>query len=119
MGCMAVYLLLFKGQDRDFYGSWLPEGRVLKKINTTLDRSDSTLVCLMECEGIFASDLEGLLQEGEVDFASSKTQGSPKEYSLSVERESNESLEMRFYLEEDSTWVHSIMGKQPSDCQCE
>ncbi|UTW63328.1 hypothetical protein KFE98_03990 [bacterium SCSIO 12741] len=78
MGCMAVYMLFYKGQDREFYGSWLPEGRVLKKIHTTLDRSDTTLNCLMECQGVFDSDLDLLFKDGEVDFSSSVTQGSPK-----------------------------------------
>ena len=58
MGCVLVYTTMFKGTDREFYGSWLPEGRVIKKLNSSLNRDHSSYQCILDKSGVFESEVD-------------------------------------------------------------
>ena len=124
MGSVMVYQLIIKGTDREFYGSWLPEGRVLKKIRTGLDKQPQLLSCWTKCAGIFNSDIDFLLDEGDVDFSKSTTQGGDKSYLVEVQLESKKKIQAEFGLTEDSVFVSFIdiegqSQKTKKECGCE
>lgn len=123
LGSVMVYQVLIKGTDREFYGSWLPEGRVLKKIRSALDKQYEKLNCYTSCAGIFNSDIDELLENGDVDFSKSQTTGAQKTYFISNELESGELLEVQFFLVEDSVGLIEVKTKGETtiakDCNCD
>lgn len=108
MGCVAVYAFLFRGTDRDFYGAWLPDGRVLKKIHNSIDRSSSTFNCLIEDAGVFPSELDLLLTDGNVDFSKSETKKKKKKYYTEIELEGGRNIQAEFVVLNDSAWLNRI-----------
>lgn len=124
LGSMLVYQLMIKGTDREFYGSWLPEGRVLKKIRNGLDKQHLQLDCWTKCTDVFNSDIDYLLENGDVDFSKSTTQGSEKAYLVEVELESEEVLQVIFGMVEEEISIQEITvgSKSPysaKDCSCD
>lgn len=117
-GSILVYQLLIKDTDREFYGSWLPEGRVLKKIKTSLNFGESRLNCLMECQDVFASDIEWLLENGDVDFSKSETKAKRKSYRVEGETEGQMNLAITFELLNDSVWVSDLVSDKQKTCDC-
>ena len=76
MGCVLVYTTMFKGTDREFYGSWLPEGRVIKKLNSSLNRDHSSYQCILDKSGVFESEVDEMFVSGDIDFEKSNTESS-------------------------------------------
>ncbi|MAZ37006.1 MAG: hypothetical protein CL842_06105 [Crocinitomicaceae bacterium] len=123
-GSVLVYQLLIKGTDREFYGSWLPEGRVLKKIRTGLDKQHLKLDCWTKCASIFNSDIDYLLENGDVNFSRSKTQGSEKSYFVDSELESEQLLEVTFGMVGEQISIQEITVDKKNtfkakDCSCD
>lgn len=124
MGSVMVYQLIIKGTDREFYGSWLPEGRVLKKIRTGLDKQPVLLSCWTKCADIFNSDVDYLLENGDVDFSKSITKGAQKSYYVEADLETGKQLQMEFGLTDDSVSVNFIQvvgaeKRTENDCSCD
>ncbi len=124
LGSVLVYQILIKDTDREFYGSWLPEGRVLKKIRTGLDKHHAYLNCWTDCANIFNSDVDVLLESGDVDFSQSKTKGTEKQYIIETELENGELLTMGFGLIKDSVFIQYIETSKAakyvdSNCGCD
>lgn len=124
MGSFMVYQLLIKDTDREFYGSWLPEDRVLKKIRTGLDAKHDYLNCWTSCTGIFNSDIDILLSSGDVDFSKSVTQGDEKQYLVNTTLERGVDLTVLFGLQQDSIVIQQINlvpGKvsDQNTCSCD
>lgn len=123
-GSVLVYQLMIKGTDREFYGSWMPEGRVLKKVRTGLDKQHIKLDCWTKCSNIFNSDIDYLLENGDVDFSRSKTQGTEKSYFIECELESGDLLEVTFDLVDELVKIQEITVNKKSsfsskDCTCD
>lgn len=108
MGCVLVYTTFFKDSERDFYGSWLPEGRVLKKLNSSLNRGTAEFKCALDQSGVFDSDIDLLFENGDIDFSKSETKLEPRSYVTYVEANERE-IWVEFVLNKDSAWV-SKMG---------
>ncbi|MGB0403560.1 MAG: hypothetical protein ACPGEG_05635 [Salibacteraceae bacterium] len=119
MGCVAVYAFLFKGTDRDFYGAWLPDGRVLKKINNSIDRSSTKYKCLIENAGVFPSELDLLLTDGNVDFSKSDTKNKKKKYFTEIELEGGRNIQAEFVIMKDSAWLTQVGIGQFLEADCD
>lgn len=79
LGCLFVYFTLIKDRDRN-YSSYFPNGRVLKKIDESLDSTQTKFNCLLACNRLSKTEFYTLLENGEVDFDKSETQAEPKKY---------------------------------------
>jgi hypothetical protein len=119
MGCVLVYNTFFKDSERDFYGSWLPEGRVLKKINQSLDHSSTRYQCQIKSAGIFESEMDKTFADGSVDFDNSETKGEPKSYRVSHEIDDNRILVFDFALREDTAWIIQLGVNQFKETNCD
>ena len=108
-GCVLVYQTMFKNSDRDFYGGWLPDGRVLKKINLSLNRDIPNYECLLTCHQLFDSDVQEILKKGDVRFAECETKTEPKIYVVEGELESGSHVKMKFSLAGDSARLMDIL----------
>lgn len=68
IGCVGVYFMLFRGQDRDY---WLPGNRVKDQVkNSKVIFSDYAL-CIMKCRNISEADVQHILLNGDVNFSES------------------------------------------------
>lgn len=118
MGCVLVYRMIIKDSDRDFYGSWLPTGRVLKKIDETLDRNSESFKCFLKCNEMFDSDVDYMMENASINFSDSDTKGQTKNYELNVELEDGRNVFAMIKLKgEESTLTDmSVDGKE---CSCD
>jgi hypothetical protein len=112
-GCIMVWFMFFRTGERSFYGNWLPEGRVLSKLKAGLDKNSSHSLCMLECTGIFKSQLAALLDQGDVLFSESKTNEDPREYEVAYQ-----SIRMRFILSGDSVTIGVSPTQKPRTCDC-
>ncbi|MBD81350.1 MAG: hypothetical protein CL840_20705 [Crocinitomicaceae bacterium] len=119
LGCVLVYVTMFKGTDREFYGSWLPEGRVLKKIKFSLDQSSSGYKCILEKSGVFDSEFEQLLESGDIDFEKSSTDKTVKRYFISSEVDESRTIVTEIALRRDSAWITQIGISTLSHSACD
>lgn len=108
MGCVLVYTTMFKDTNREFYGSWLPEGRVMKKLNSSLHRGNEDYQCILKKAEIFESEMDELLLDGDIDFGKSNTESSIRKYVISVESTSKRNIIAEISLARDSAWVSQI-----------
>lgn len=93
IGCMLVYFLLLKGQDRT---GWLPGRRVIAKIDSTLSIS-ADAKCRMGCNAISEADLKTIIRESEVSFSESSPQKVPcPVYILHGKLKTGEEVKLRF-----------------------
>tara|TARA_B110000967_G_C18731712_1_gene482933 strand:- start:209 stop:607 length:399 start_codon:yes stop_codon:yes gene_type:complete len=108
MGCVLVYTTMFKGTDREFYGSWLPEGRVIKKLNSSLNRDHSSYQCILDKSGVFESEVDEMFVSGDIDFEKSNTESSIRKYFVNVEINENRNVVAEISLARDSAWISQI-----------
>jgi len=119
MGCVLVYTTMFKDTNREFYGSWLPEGRVMKKLNSSLNRNVEGYQCILEKSGIFESEMDELLIEGDIDFDKSNTQSSIRKYLITSEVSTDRIIFAEISLAIDSAWVSQIGVSKLSFSACD
>lgn len=93
LGCVLVYFVLLRGKDRT---GWLPERRVIEKIDSTLSLT-SPMKCLMDCDSISTADLHAIIKGSDVDFGESITQKKPfRMYVLKGKLRTGEEIKMNF-----------------------
>jgi hypothetical protein len=119
MGCVLVYTTFFKDSERDFYGSWLPEGRVIKKIRLSLDRTTDLYACQLKSAGIFESEMDLLLEDGSIDFSASETKINPRIYRVDYEVKDERVLMLDIVLQEDSAWIKQLGVNQIQEVNCD
>lgn len=73
LGCVLIYFLLLRGKDRT---GWLPERRVIEKIDSTLTISPS-VKCVMDCNTISEKELRVMINGSDVNFGESSPQKKP------------------------------------------
>lgn len=117
-GCVLVYQTMYKNTDRDFYGGWLPDGRVLKKIDQNLDRNQESYQCILTCHELFDSDIDEVLQKGDVRFAESDTKREPKLYVVDAVLESGKELKLTFEMNMESCELKTIISPDKT-CNCD
>lgn len=74
LGCVMVYFMLFRGNDRTY---WLPENRVKEQVNKSTFKYSEHAKCILQCKGISEEEVQEVLKTGEVNFSESDTRGVP------------------------------------------
>ncbi len=99
LGIMLSYAFF---SDHD-WTSWMPNGRILYKIQTTTEYPYSDKVnCQIKHYKINDKQLSGIYQEGDVDFGASKTREEPREYLINYIDSTNQTIQGRFKLYGDT-----------------
>jgi hypothetical protein len=82
MGCVLV---VFFFQDRlALLTSWLPNNRVLLRLEMTLDEVDERAFCELECVDLDTSVVRQVFRSGDVRFDLSETRTNPKNYVVDI-----------------------------------
>ena len=74
IGCVGVYLMLFRGTDRTY---WLPNNRVKEQVNKSTFSFSEHAKCIMDCKQITEEEVREVLKNGDVNFSESDTRGVP------------------------------------------
>lgn len=74
LGCVMVYFMLFKGENRT---QWLPENRVKAQVDKSTFIFSEHAKCIMECKKITEEEVREVLKNGDVNFSESDTRGVP------------------------------------------
>ena len=74
LGCVMVYFMLFKGENRT---QWLPENRVKAQVHKSIFTFSEHAKCIMECKKITEEEVREVLKNGDVNFSESDTRGVP------------------------------------------
>lgn len=78
MGCVLV--VFFFNDRLSVLTSWLPNNRVLMRLEMTTNEVQPQAQCMLECAEIDTSDLDVLYSDGDVNFQLSQTRVDPKIY---------------------------------------
>lgn len=74
IGCILVYFMLFRGQDRTY---WLPENRLKEQVSKSRVVFSEYAKCMMACRGISEEEVNHILKEGDVNFGDSDIHNTP------------------------------------------
>jgi hypothetical protein len=74
IGCVLVYFALFQGRNRTY---WLPANRVKNRIQNSKILFSAHAKYMMACNHISETDINGLLQDGDVNFRESNVHAIP------------------------------------------
>lgn len=116
IGCFASFM--FFG-DHDWFG-WLPNGRILVKIQDTIQEYPPKVDCLINCYSLDSTHMAHLFYEGDVDFAESVTREEPRIYYIDYLDSLERTIQGTFKIYGDSATVFSnlkILG-DITTCPC-
>lgn len=118
MGCIVVAWAF--GDKIDLFTSWMPNERVLVRLQQTEMKQTQKAKCLMDCLGIERTHIDALKQEGDIDFKASETQNKPLIYIVNH----NDSLLGNYQLsfaasDSTSTIIDAKLEKGKMDCACD
>lgn len=82
MGCVLV--VFFFNDRLSVLTSWLPNERVLLRLESTFNGSDPLAACFLECADLDSADLDLLFSEGDVRFDLSETHSEPMNYVVDI-----------------------------------
>ncbi len=117
MGLCVVYIILI---NREGTG-WMPNDRVLLRLNSTELVMDAAMQCRLGCHGVTDDDIyKNLLQNGDVKFEESQTQAEPKVYVVEAEKEGEENFKVTFEVSDSTSHIIGVerVGKVV-ECACD
>ena len=102
IGCVMVYFMLFRGNDRSY---WLPANRVKEQVNKSTFKYSEHARCKMQCKQINETEVAEILKNGDVNFPESDTRGvSCPSYAIEGTTSTNKKLRVIVTIfERDST----------------
>lgn len=111
-------VIIFFGDKLNLFTSWMPNDRVLLRLQQTELQMTSKANCLLGCYDISLEAIEDLMGDGNVIFSESKTRQKPLEYKV---EHKNELLGKYFLIFEaaDSTSTIIDAGIKTSSKSCE
>ena len=113
-------VILFFGDKLNLFTSWMPNDRVLLRLQQTDLQMTSKAKCLLDCYEITRSEIDDLIFNGNVNFSESKTQQKPLEYRVDHE---NEILGNYFLVFEAADSVSTItnarLPNSSKACECD
>lgn len=117
IGCLLV--VLFFRERLSMLTDWLPNERVLVRLQMTDAAYTPTALCLLECLELDTADVSLLKREGNVRFKHSDTQSEPKMYA--VDRRFGDHLVRMTFAADDSvsTLTHAERPNAPVGCPCD
>jgi hypothetical protein len=74
LGCVLVYLILFRGRNRSY---WLPENRVKEKLMKGNLIFTTHALCRMKCRAITEEKVKAILKNGNINFQKSHPHDTP------------------------------------------
>lgn len=117
LGTGAV--ILFFGDKLNLFTSWMPNDRVLLRLQQTELRMTEKARCLLDCYEISRNDIDELMQYGNVNFRKSKTGEKPLEYWVGYKNESlGEYLLIFEAADSTSTIIEANIPQSSKDCEC-
>ncbi len=74
IGCVLVYFTLIRGKDRTY---WLPANRLKEQVKKSKVVFSEHAKCIMTCRGISETEINHILQTGDVNFGESDVHNTP------------------------------------------
>lgn len=112
-------VILFFGDKLNLFTSWMPNDRVLLRLQQTELQMTPTAKCQLDCFNISRQEIDDLINEGNVNFSESKTQQEPLKYYV---EHSNENLGHYFLVFEaadsTSTIIKAGLHNSHKSCDC-
>jgi len=117
LGCILVAFFFY---DRlNLLTDWLPNERVLVRLQMTEAAYTPESLCRLECLGLDTADVSVLKREGNVRFKFSDTQTEPKRYRVD-HRFGDHLVRMTFDADEiASTLTEVDRPNAPVECACD
>jgi len=118
MGCIVVAWAF--GDKMDLFTSWMPNERVLVRLQQTEMKQTAKAQCLMNCFGIERKHIDALKESGDIDFKNSETQKKPLIYLVNH----TDSLLGKFQLtfaaaDSTSTIINASLETNTKSCECD
>lgn len=76
----TICVVFFFGDRLSLFSSWLPNERVLVRLQQTELKMTEKAECQMECLDIERKHIDGLMKNGNIDFKNSRVQEKPLIY---------------------------------------
>ncbi len=117
LGCIVVAWAF--GDKMSLFTSWMPNERVLVRLQQTEMKQTQKAHCLMECLGIERKHIDSLKKNGDIDFKNSETQKKPLTYIVNH----TDSLLGNFQLvfaaaDSTSTIINASVEMSEKNCDC-
>ncbi len=96
---------------------WLPGNRVLNQLTSSILMRSDSLQCVMDCHRITDTDLYTATREGEVMFAESQPNTTPKIYVIKGQRAADRSeFKLAFVLRDSLAEVDAVLSSEVCAC---
>lgn len=96
---------------------WLPQNRVLDKINSSVILRSDSIDCVLKCHKITDEDVFFLLRDGDVVFKESNTQVEPKLYVIEGQRKADgSSFKLAFLLRDTTSVIDAVVSSEKCNC---
>lgn len=116
MGCLLV--VFFFNERLSVLTSWLPNNRVLFRIETTLNDTTDLAKCQMECLKVDTAMINYAYQEGDVQFRMSETRVDPMIYVIDTRYE-DRLVRLFFETAESSAVLSRVeLPFENTSCNC-
>jgi hypothetical protein len=117
LGCILV--VFFFRERLSVLTSWLPNNRVLFRIENTMSGTSDLAQCQMSCFELDTAMLSFVFEEGDVQFGMSETHAEPKIYVIDTRYE-DRLVRLSFETADSSAMLSKIeMPFEQNACDCE
>lgn len=118
IGLLMVFL--FFGERSEILTNWMPNARVIDRLQASTDEISETALCQFECYGIEKDSLKNLISKGDINFKESLTQQKPLIYLVEVENYDKELYGFYFSAADSSaTLTHIVPADPDASCDCD
>ncbi|MEM7161274.1 MAG: hypothetical protein AAF487_02425 [Bacteroidota bacterium] len=118
---MGTIVVIWAFGDRlNLFTSWLPNERVLLRLQQTEMKQTKKAKCQMDCLGINKTHIDALIQEGDIDFKNSDTQNDPLIYIVNHSTKDLGEFQLTFAAADStSTIISAQKNLITKNCECE
>lgn len=113
-----MYITLIKDRNRNF-SSYFPEGRVKSAIFKGFKANDNKTQCILQCHEITKTQMDKMVEEGDIDFDKSKAQTEVKTYFFESKNQLGSDVIFEIQLNDTVAtlnYFHHLTF--PKDCDC-
>jgi len=116
---LGSILVVFFFRDRlSVLTSWLPNNRVLFRIENTLSETSELALCQMSCYELDTNMLTFAFDEGDVQFGMSETHSDPKIYVIDT-RYQDRLVRLFFETADSSAFLSKVqLPFETEECDC-
>ena len=116
----TVFVVLFFGDRLNLFSSWLPNERVLVRLQQTELKMTEKAKCQMECLDIERKHIDELIKNGNIDFKNSKVHEKPLIYIVEHSMEKVFEYKLTFAAADStSTIINMERNDVKRACNCD